>query len=122
MVVGTHLISSVTNTAQTVEVRVSRTVRNLNTSSSVVFSTSNTNTSLQYCIISLIFVALRSHIDFDTVSINISMESQETLTSHTVECLISSTPPASIQNPVVAIVTVALSVFEVSIDSTVLVT
>ena len=57
----------------------------------------------------------------DTVSVDIALVAYIALTCHSVKALVGSAHPASSQDPEVSVVAVALSVFQVSVDSTILV-
>ena len=110
-----------TDTADGVIVRIGRTVRNFLTFSSDKLSSINTDTSLDGGIISFIFVALRNNVALDAVSIVVSVIAKVAFTSDSIEGFISSTSSASVQDPEVSIIAVALTVLKVTVDSTVLV-
>jgi hypothetical protein len=116
------LITSITNTTDRVVVGISRAGGNLLTSSSDVLSTLDTDTGLQGGIISLVVVAVGLEVADDTVSIGISGITEPAFTGDSIEGFIGSTSSTGTKNPVVILVAITLSVLEVTIDTTILVT
>lgn len=81
----------------------------------------NTDASLKSSIKSLIFVTVGCKVRLDAVSIAVTVVSDEAFTNNTVESLIGSARLARSKNPEETFIAIALTVFEVAVQTTVLV-
>lgn len=81
----------------------------------------NADAGLQGIVVSFVVVAVGSEVADYTVSIVVSVIAQQALTRNSIVGLIGTTWSAGTQNPKVAIIAITLSVFEIAIDTTVLV-
>ena len=91
------------------------------TFSSEVLGAFNTDTSLDGGIISFIFITFGDDVALDAVAIIVTVVSEVALTSNTVVGFVSSASSAGIEDPVIAFITVTLTVSQVSVDSAILV-
>lgn len=81
----------------------------------------NADTGLDGGIISFVVVAVGHEVGLHTVSVDVSDVPDEALADYTVVCLVGSAGLAGSKDPEVALIAVALSVLEISVDSAVLV-
>lgn len=114
-------VSRIADTGDTVVMSISRTGWNLFALSSDVLGTSYTDTSLQILIISLIVVTVGSEVRLNAISVVVSMVSKVAFAGNSIEGFMFSTFSAGMQNPEIPIFTVALTISQVTIFSTVLI-
>ena len=117
-----HGITRVANTANGVIISVRRAIRDLFASSPDELGAINTDAGLEYGIIAFIFIAVRLEVALDTISIDITMISNIAFTGHTVISLIGSAAAASIKDPEVSFIAVALTILLITINTAILIT
>lgn len=111
----------IADAADAVVVGVGRAGGDLKTVSSYILGTIDTDTSLETSIVSFVVVAVGLEVAFLAVAVVVPVVADIALTGNSVEGLIGAAWSAGIEDPVVAIVAVALSVLEVAVETTVLV-
>jgi hypothetical protein len=113
--------ASITDAFSTIVVTICRAGWNNLAGSLQVLGTLNADTGLEGRIVSFVFVAVGDEVGFDTVSIDVSDKSDETLADNSVECLINSTRLTWSKNPEESFLAVAFTISKISIQSAVLI-